>query len=61
MKNRGEMTMKKFEVVYVETVEADDFFDAVDKLKNDEREILSVSEAPDDLDGDRLVFNGNDY
>ncbi len=61
MKNRGEMTMKKFEVVYVETVEADDFFDAVDKLKNDEREILSVSEAPDDLDGDKLVFNGNDY
>lgn len=61
MINHGGITMKNFEVVYVETVEANDFFDAVDKLKNDEREIISVSEAPDDLDGDKLVFNGNDY
>lgn len=47
---------RKFEVVYVETIEADDFFDAVEKAKNTEREVLSVSEISEDLDDD-YVFD----
>ena len=33
---------KKFEVVYAEFIEAEDFFDAVDKAKKEGREVLSV-------------------
>lgn len=46
--------MKEFEVIYAEIVEAEDFFDAVEMLKKDGREILSVSEAPVEEDN---VFN----
>lgn len=49
--------IKKFEVVYAEFIEAEDFFDAVDKAKKEGREVLSVSEAPEELDDD-YVFNG---
>ena len=47
---------KKFEVVYAEFIEAEDFFDAVDKAKKEGREVLSVSEAPEELDDD-YVFD----
>lgn len=49
--------MKKFEVVYAEFIEADDFFDAVDKAKKDDREILSVSEAPEEEIDDEYVLD----
>lgn len=38
--------MIPFEVIYSEFVEAEDFFDAVEKAKKEGRTILSVSEAP---------------
>ena len=41
---------KNFEIVYAEIIEAEDFFDAVDKAKKDGREVLSVSEAPEEVD-----------
>ena len=47
---------RKFEVVYVEVIEAEDFFDAVDKAKLKGHEVLSVSEAPEELDDD-YVFD----
>ena len=39
-----------FEVVYAEMIEAEDFFDAVERAKKEGREIISVSEAPEELD-----------
>lgn len=48
--------MRNFEVVYAEIIEAEDFFDAVEKAKKEGREVISVSEAPDDLDDD-YVFD----
>lgn len=48
--------MRKFEVVYAEFIEAEDFFEAVEKAKKEDREILSVSEAPEELD-DEYVFD----
>ena len=42
--------MKNFEIVYAEIIEAEDFFDAVDKAKKEGREVLSVSEAPEEVD-----------
>ena len=33
-----------YEVIYAEKVEAEDFFDAVEQLKAEDREILSVSQ-----------------
>ena len=47
---------RKFEVVYAEFIEADDFFDAVDKAKSEGREVLSVSEAPEEID-DEYVYD----
>ena len=42
---------KKFEIVYAKIIEAEDFFDAVDKAKQEEGvEVISVSEAPEDDD-----------
>lgn len=38
--------MREFEVIYAKIIEADDFFDAVEKAKQEDAEILSVSEAP---------------
>ena len=49
--------MKKFEVVYAEFIEAEDFFDAVDKAKKEGREVLSVSEAPEEELDDEYVFD----
>lgn len=46
--------MTQFEVIYLECVEADDFFDAVEKAKKIGRTILSVSEAPIEDDDDVL-------
>lgn len=47
--------MKEFEVIYAETVEAEDFFDAIDKIqRKDGREVLSCSEAPKEEED---VFN----
>lgn len=48
--------MRKFEVVYAEFIEAEDFFDAVERAKKEGREILSVSEAPEEID-DEDVFD----
>ena len=42
--------MRMFEVVYAEMIEAEDFFDAVERAKKEGREIISVSEAPEELD-----------
>ncbi len=44
--------MRLFEVIYAEVVEAEDFFDAVEKAKKIGREIISISEAPIDEDDD---------
>lgn len=46
---------RKFEVVYAEFIEAEDFFDAVEKAKRKGREVLSVSEAPEDEIDDEYV------
>lgn len=57
IQNHGVIIMKKkFEVVYAEFIEAEDFFDAVDKAKKEGREVLSVSEAPEEIDDD-YVFD----
>lgn len=48
--------MRKFEIVYAEFIEAEDFFDAVERAKKEGREILSVSEAPEEID-DEDVFD----
>ena len=42
--------MREFEVIYAEVVEAEDFFDAVDKIDKDHRTVLSVSELPQEDD-----------
>lgn len=47
--------MRLFEVIYAEIIEAEDFFDAVEKSKKIGREVISVSEAPVEDDDD--VFN----
>lgn len=47
---------RNFEVVYAEIIEAEDFFDAVEKAKVEGREIISVSEVPEELD-DEYVFD----
>lgn len=44
--------MRFFEVIYAEIVEAEDFFDAVEKSKKIGREIISISEAPLEEDDD---------
>jgi len=46
--------MKEFEVIYAEIVEAEDFFDAIEKIQRDGREVLSCSEA---LREEEDVFN----
>ncbi len=48
MMNHGGFKMRDFEVIYVKVIEAEDFFDAVEKAKQEDAEILSVSEAPID-------------
>lgn len=52
----GGSIMRKFEVVYAEVIEAEDFFDAVDKAKKEGVEVLSVSEAPEEAYDD-YVFD----
>lgn len=47
--------MRTFEVVYAEFIEAEDFFDAVDKAKKEGIEVLSVSEAPEELDDEYVL------
>lgn len=47
--------MRLFEVIYAEIIEAEDFFDAVEKSKKIGREVISVSEAP--VEDDEDVFN----
>ena len=44
--------MRLFEVIYAEVIEAEDFFDAVEKSKKTGREVISVSEAPVEEDDD---------
>lgn len=46
---------KRFEVVYAEFIQAEDFFDAVEKAKRKGREVISVSEAPEDEIDDEYV------
>lgn len=48
----GTIKMRFFEVIYAEIVEAEDFFDAVEKSKKIGREIISISEAPLEEDDD---------
>lgn len=47
---------RRFEIVYAKIIEAEDFFDAVDKAKKDGIEVISVSEAPEDIEED-YVFD----
>lgn len=47
---------RRFEIVYAKFIEAEDFFDAVDKAKKEGIEVISVSEAPEDIEED-YVFN----
>ena len=42
----GLRDMREFEVIYAKMIEAEDFFDAVERAKQEDAEILSVSEAP---------------
>lgn len=42
--------MRKFEVIYAEIVEAEDFFDAVEKMDKIGKEVISCSEVPRDDD-----------
>lgn len=42
--------MREFEVIYAEIIEAEDFFDAIEKLDTEGREILSCSEVPKEED-----------
>ena len=53
------MYTRKFEVVYAEIIEAEDFFDAVDKAKVEGREVISVSEMPEELDDDYVFDETN--
>lgn len=46
MMNHGGFKMRDFEVIYAKVIEAEDFFDAVEKAKQEDAEILSVAEAP---------------
>ena len=43
-----ELIMGLFEVVYAKKIEAEDFFDAVEKSKSEDVEILSVSNISSD-------------
>ena len=47
---------RRFEIVYAKIIEAEDFFDAVDKAKKEKNEIISVSEAPEDIE-ENYVFD----
>lgn len=40
--------MSKFEIIYVKEIDADNFFDAVEKSELPEKEILSVSRVTDE-------------
>lgn len=42
--------MRDFEVIYAKIIQAEDFFDAVEKAKNEDSEILTVSEVPPEED-----------
>lgn len=49
MINHGEHgadIMREFEVIYAEIVQAEDFFDAVEKLNEEGKTVLSCSEVP---------------
>lgn len=47
---------RSFEVIYAEFVDAEDFFDAVEKAKKEGREILSISEAPEDFEDEDVYI-----
>lgn len=40
--------MAEFEVIFAKVLEADDFFDAVEKVKNVDATILNVSVLPEE-------------
>ncbi len=42
--------MEEYEIVYAKIIEAEDFFDAVDKAKCENVEILTVSRLPPEID-----------
>lgn len=46
MINHGADIMREFEVIYAEVIQAEDFFDAVEKLNEEGRVVLSCSELP---------------
>ena len=42
--------MEEFEVVYAEIIQAEDFFDAIDKVKTEGVEVLTVSKLPPEVE-----------
>lgn len=42
--------MDEYEVVYAKIIEAEDFFDAVDKAKCENTEVLTVSKLPPEIE-----------
>ena len=47
--------MEEFEIVYAKVIEANDFFDAVEKAMNEGAEVLTVSRVPVEVDD---VYDG---
>lgn len=42
--------MEEYEVVYAKIIEAEDFFDAVEKAKCEKVEVLTVSKLPPEIE-----------
>ena len=58
MKNHGGIDMSNFEIVFAKTVEAEDFFDAVDEAKKiEDCEILTVTAIPPEVDDDDPIYD----
>ena len=42
--------MEEFEVVFAKIIEAEDFFDAIERVKNEDVEVLTVSKLPPEVE-----------
>lgn len=47
--------MEDFEIVYAKVIQAEDFFDAIEKSQKDGIEILTVSKVPPEIED---VYDG---
>ena len=48
MKNHGGINMSKFEVIYSKIIDANDFFDAIEKAEKEDAKLLTVSSLDDE-------------